>query len=93
MTKTKLHGQKKLKSVVTSWGPLVEHSWSNAPRPSFEIRQPPPYLRRNSVIYRGGSHVFAAVWDLRLVGVVGTADHWAGGREAVAPHHAATGLT
>lgn len=43
--------------------------------------------------YRGGSHVFAAVWDLRLVGVVGTADHWAGGREAVAPHHAATGLT
>jgi len=46
-----------------------------------------------SVTHRGGGHVFAAVWDLRLVGVVGTADHWAGGGEAVAPHHAATGLT
>lgn len=53
----------------------------------------PPYLRGKPVTHRGGSHVLAAVRDLRLVGVVGTADHWAGGREAVAPHHAATGLT
>lgn len=43
--------------------------------------------------YCSGSHVFAAVRDLRLVGVVGTADHGAGGGEAVAPHHAAAGLT
>lgn len=42
--------------------------------------------------HRGGSHVFASIWYLRLVGVVGTADHWTGGGEAVAPHHAATGL-
>lgn len=42
---------------------------------------------------RGGSHVFATVWDFRLVGIIGTADHWAGGREAMASHHAAAGLT
>lgn len=50
-------------------------------------------LMSRSNTNRGGSHVFAAVWDLGLVGVVGTADHWAGGREAMASHHAATGLT
>lgn len=42
---------------------------------------------------RGGSHVFAAVWDFRLIGVVGTADHRAGGRKAVAPHYTAAGFT
>lgn len=42
---------------------------------------------------RCGSHVFAAVWDLRLVRVVGTADHRAGWREAVAAHYTAAGLT
>lgn len=44
------------------------------------------------VTHRGGSHVLASIGYLRLVGVVGTADHRAGGGEAVAPHHAATGL-
>lgn len=47
-------------------------------------------LRRTNC---GGGHVFAAVWDLRLVGVVGIADHWAGRWKAVAPHYTATGLT
>ena len=65
-------------------GPPLDVIWDSPP---------PLYLWRKSIIYRGGSHVFAAVWDLWLVGVVGTADHWAGGREAVAPHHAAAGLT
>lgn len=50
-------------------------------------------LRKTSVTYRGGGHVFTTVWDFRLVGVVGTADHWAGGRKAVAPHYTATGFT
>lgn len=58
----------------------------------FWVSQPSSNLSSNSVIYRGGSHVFASIWYLRLVGVVGTADHWAGGGEAVAPHDAATGL-
>lgn len=47
---------------------------------------------QTSVTHRGGSHVFASIWYLGLVGIVGTADHRAGGGEAVAPHHAATGL-
>lgn len=50
-------------------------------------------ISAGSVTYCSGSHVFAAVWDLRLVGVVGTADHWTGGRQAVTPHHTAAGLT
>ncbi len=66
---------------------------SAPPGQSLGQIQSRPDMRRKSVIYRGGSHVFAAVWDLGLVGVVGTADHWAGGREAVAPHHTAAGLT
>lgn len=51
------------------------------------------YPRRKPVIYHSGIYVFAAVRDFGFVGVVGTADHWAGWREAVAPHYAATGLT
>lgn len=50
-------------------------------------------LKQNQDTDRGGRHVFAALWNLRLVGVVGTADHGAGWRKAVAPHHAAAGLT
>lgn len=43
--------------------------------------------------YCGGRHFLATVWDLRLVWIVGTADHGAGGGEAVTPHHTAAGLT
>lgn len=56
-------------------------------------RCPPLPLDPEAPAYRGGRHVFAAVGDLRLVGVVGTADHRTRGWEAVASHHTTTGLT
>lgn len=52
-----------------------------------------PVVRHMLVTDRSGSHVFAAVRYLGLVRVVGTADHWAGWRQAVAPHHTAAGFT
>lgn len=64
-----------------------------AVKPMLLVRCPAfCFLKSKCVTYRGGSHVFATVWDFRLVGVVGTANHWTRGRQAAAPHHAAASL-